>query len=135
MITTIAREQRQEAKRSIIAQIEQGASVQQARTAAAVPIHRATIYRLLKKVRTEGEVAFSDGRHGHPIKLRGAVRTFLIEFCRTSPHTPSPQVQTALQERFGLTVSVSQINRVRATLGLSSRCIRREKKAGSLPIN
>ncbi len=135
MITTIAREQRQEAKRSIIAQIEQGASVQQARTAVAVPIHRATIYRLLKKGRTEGEVAFSDGRHGHPIKLRGAVRTFLIEFCRTSPHTPSPQVQTALQERFGLTISVSQINRVRATLGLSSRCIRREKKAGSLPLN
>ena len=98
-------------------------------------MHRATVYHLLKRVRTEGETAFSDGRHGHPIKLRGEVRTFLIEFCRTSPRTPSPQVQTALRERFGLTVSVSQINRVRATLGLSSRCIRREKKAGNLPIN
>ncbi len=33
MATTIAREQRQAAKRHIIAQIEQGASVQQARAA------------------------------------------------------------------------------------------------------
>jgi transposase len=135
MATTIAREQRQAAKRHIIVQIEQGASVQQARAAIDIPMHRATVYQLLKRARTEGETAFSDGRHGHPIKLRDEVRTFLIEFCRASPPTPSPQVQTALQERFSLTVSVSQINRVRATLGLSSRCIRREKKVGSPPIN
>jgi len=135
MVTMIAREQRQAAKRRLIAQIEQGASVQQAKTTIDIPIHRATVYHLLKRVRTEGETAFSDGRHGHPIKLRGEVRTFLIEFCRASPHTPSPHVQTALQERFGLAVSVSQINRVRATLGLSSRRIQREKKASSLSIN
>lgn len=128
MATTIAREQRQAAKRHIIAQIEQGASVQQARAALDIPMHRTTVYQLLKRVRTKGETAFSDGRHGHPIKLRGEVRTFLIDLCRASPSTPSPVVQAALQERFHLTISISQLNRVRASLGLSSRCIRREKK-------
>jgi transposase len=135
MATTITREQRQAAKRHIIAQIKQGISVQQARATIDIPMHRATVYQLLKRVGTEGETAFSDGRHGHPIKLRGEVRIFLIEFCRASPHTPSPQVQTVLQERFGLTISVSQINRVRAAFGLSSRCIRREKKARNLHFN
>ena len=102
--------------------------MQQARAALDIPMHRTTVYQLLKRVRTKGETAFSDGRHGHPIKLRGEVRTFLIDLCRASPSTPSPVVQAALQERFHLTISISQLNRVRASLGLSSRCIRREKK-------
>ena len=38
---------------------------------------------------------------------------------RQVPHTPSHEVQAQLAERFSLTVSVSQINRVRATLGVS----------------
>jgi transposase len=133
MVMTITREQRKAAKRHLIAQIDQGASVQQAMATIAIPIHRATVYHLLKRVHTEGETAFSDGRHGHPIKLRGEIRTFLIELCQVSPHTPSPHVQTALQERFGLIISVSQINRMRATLGLSNRSIQREKSSEPLP--
>jgi transposase len=135
MQPTITREQRQDAKRQLIEQIAQGTSVRQARAVADVPMHRTTVYRLLKRVRTEGETAFSDGRHGHPIKLRGEVRTFLIDLCQQALSTPSSVMQAALQERFHLTISVSQLNRVRATLGLSSRCIPREKKAGSLHIN
>ena len=42
-------------------------------------MHRTTVYQLLKRMYTEGGMAFSDGRHGHPIKVRGEVRTFLIE--------------------------------------------------------
>lgn len=135
MQPTITREQCQAAKRQLIEQIEQGTSVRQARAVADVPMHRTTVYRLLKRVRTEGETAFSDGRHGHPIKLRGEVRTFLIDQCQQAPSTPSSVVQAALHERFHLTISISQLNRVRASLGLNSRCIRREKKAGSLHLN
>src|SRR5260370_1562755 len=98
MVTMIAREQRQAAKRRLIAQIEQGASVQQAKTTIDIPIHRATVYHLLKRVRTEGETAFSDGRHGHPIKLRVEFRTFVIEFSSASPRTPNPHVQHALHD-------------------------------------
>jgi len=71
MQPTITREQRQAAKRQLIEPIAQGTSVRQVRAVADVPMHRTTVYRLLKRVRTEGEMAFSDGRHGHPIKLRG----------------------------------------------------------------
>jgi transposase len=127
MQPAVSPEQRQAAKRQMMEQIEQGASVQQARSHSAVPMHRATVYRLLKRVRAEGESAFTDGRHGHPIKLRGEVRTFLIEVCQATLSVSSPVVQQAMQKRFGLSISVSQLNRVRASLGLS-RPMPREKK-------
>lgn len=77
-------------------------------------------YRLLRNVRAKGNTALQDGRHGHPIKLRGEARAFLEAFCREIPCTPSPTLQAALRERFDLQVSVSQINRVRAALGVSN---------------
>jgi hypothetical protein len=39
---------------------------------------------------------------------------------RETPCTSSPTLQAALRDRFGLQVSVSQINRVRAALGVSN---------------
>lgn len=135
MQPTVAPEQRQAAKRQMIEQIEQGASVQQARSQSEVHMHRATVYRLLKRARAEGETAYTNQRHGHPIKVRGEVRTFLIEVCQATPSVSSPAVQRAIQERFGLALSVSQLNRVRASLGLSRRPLLREKKAQNLPLD
>ena len=129
----VAPEQRQAAKRQMIERIEQGASVQQARSQSGVRMHRATVYRLLKRVRAEGETAYTDGRHGHPIKLRGEVRTFLIEACQATPSVSSPALQQAIQERFSLCISVSQLNRVRASLVLSRRTMQREKNLISTP--
>ncbi len=133
MPPTVSQEQRQVAKRQLIGQIEQGASVQQARSHSAIPMHRATVYRLLKRVRAEGETAYRDKRHGHPIKVRGEVRAFLIEVCQATPSISSPVVQQAIQERFGLCISVSQLNRVRASLGLSRKWPPREKKVITTP--
>ncbi len=93
MPPTVSPKQRQAAKREMIELIEQGASVQQVRSHRTVPMHRATVYRLLKRVRAEGEVSYTDGRHGHPIKLRGEVRTFLIEHCQAAPSLSSPVLQ------------------------------------------
>lgn len=128
MPSTVSPEQRRAAKRQMMELIERGASVQQARSQGAIPMHRATVYRLLQRVRVQGEAAFTDRRRGHPIKLRGEVRTVLIEMCQATPSVSSPVVQHALQERFGLSISVSQLNRVRASLGLSRRSLPREKK-------
>src|SRR5437773_1215305 len=74
-----------------------------------------------------------DGRHGHPSKLRGEARAFLEATCREAPRTPSPTLRAALRERFNLQVSVSQINRVRAALGVSNHSRRspQEKKGRS----
>ena len=128
MPSTISPEQRQASKRQIMELVEQGASVQQARNQSEVPMHRATVYRLLKRVQAQGEAGYSDGRHGHPIKLRGEVRTFLIESCQTTPSLSSPMLQPLIQERFGIRLSVSQLNRVRASLGLTYHPLPREKK-------
>ncbi|EFH84907.1 helix-turn-helix domain-containing protein [Ktedonobacter racemifer] len=130
MPITVTPELRQAARRELVRQIEQGASVQDARVSSVVSMHRTTVYRLLKRVQREGgEQALIDGRHGHPVKLRGEILTFLIESCQSNPCVSSPVVQRLMQERFGLSISVSQLNRVRASLGLTRRLIPREKKA------
>jgi transposase len=129
MQTTVTTQQRQAARRELVRQIEQGASAREARMSSTVPMHRTTVYRLLKRVQSEGERALTDGRYGHPVKLRGEVLAFVVESCQTNPCISSPTVQRALQERFALAVSVSQLNRVRATLGLSRKPVPREKKA------
>ncbi len=98
MPPTVSQEQRQGAKRQLIGQIEQGASVQQARSHSAME-----------------------------------VRALLIEVCQATPSISSPVVQQAIQERFGLCISVSQLNRVRASLGLSRKLPPREKKVITTP--
>jgi transposase len=135
MQTKVSPEQRQAAKREIVRQIEQGISAKVARMESAVPMHRVTVYRLLKRVQTEGERALTDGRHGHPVKLCGEVLTFLIEQCQANPCVSSPAVQRAMQEHFGSVPSVSQLNRVRARLGLSRRPVPQEKKTSNAPVN
>lgn len=83
MAPIVSPEQRQKAKHRMIELIEHGASVQQSRSQSTVPIYRTTVYRLLKCVQADGENAYTDGRHGHPVKVRGEVRTFLIECCKS----------------------------------------------------
>lgn len=112
--------ERQMARQHLVAAMLAGQSWQEIARAKALPLKRAMAYRLVHAIRTSGDAAFADGRHGHPSKLRGTARAFLEEQCRQAPSTPSSTVQEALRERFALNVSVSQINRVRAVLGLSN---------------
>jgi transposase len=86
-----------------------------------------------KESRTQGEAALQDGRHGHPAKLREAVLQWLQAFCRTSPQTPSREVQAALQEQFGIQVSIGHLNRVRAQLGIGNH-VGRLKKNSKRPV-
>ena len=108
------------ARLQVVEAMEQGLPWHEAAKCAGLQISQSTAYRLRQRMRQGGEQALREGRHGHPIKLRGEVRTFLDEVCRQAPHTPSHEIQTQLAERFSLAVSVSQINRVRATLGVSN---------------
>ena len=108
------------ARVQVVEAMEQGLTWHEAVSCAGIKISQSTAYRLCQRMRQGGEQALREGRHGHPIKLRGEVHTFLEETCRQSPHTPSHEIQTQLAERFSLQVSVSQINRVRAMLGVSN---------------
>ena len=128
MLTIMTAEARRAAKQQLLADLQDGYSVQETRARASLPWHPVTIYRLQQRLRANPALALEDGRHGHPVKLRGEVRDWLVAFCQAAPHMPSHAVQVALQERFGLLVSISQLNRVRAVLGLSSRT--RGKKTG-----
>jgi transposase len=129
MPITVTPDQRRAAKQQILAALQQGHSVSEARTSSPLPMHLVTVYRFRRRVQADPVAALEDGRHGHPVKLRGAIRQWVLEFCRNAPHTPSQVVQAALHERFGLVVSISQLNRFRAAHGISSRM--RGEKAGS----
>jgi transposase len=92
-------------------------------------MHRTTVYRLLKRVGQEGEQAFSERRHGHPVKLRGEVLTWLLDYCQSHASVSSSELQHLIAERFNLSVSVSQLNRARAAHGVRRVPPLREKQA------
>jgi transposase len=124
------KEQRRTAKAHLVTGMQAGQSWQTAAAQAGLPISQSNAYRLWGAFRQRGVTALEDGRHGHPSKLRGEAGTFLEDSCRKTPQTPSSTIQTALRERFDLRVSISQINRVRAALGVSNHSKKspREKK-------
>jgi transposase len=103
----------------------------EARRRYSVPMHRTTVYRLLKRVEKEGEHTFVERRHGHPTKLREEVLTFVLEYCQNHTSAASREVQCLVAERFGIMMSISQLNRVRAAHGLSRKNPPGEKKAAN----
>ena len=123
------RQARRSAKLELVRQVELGATASEARRYCPVPMHRTTVYRLLKCVECEGDRALAERRHGHPAKLRGGVLAFVLDYCQHHVSAASREVQNLVAERFGIMVSVSQLNRVRAAHGLSRQVPRREKKA------
>ena len=129
MQATVTPQQRQAAKREIVKQIEQGASTYEVRGRCPVPMHRTTVYRLLKRVQCEGEHAFVERRHGYPVKLRGDGLIWMLDYCQKHASAASRELQRLMAERFGLSVSISQLNRVRAAHGLSRQAPPREKES------
>jgi transposase len=114
------KEQSFEARVQLTARMQQGQFWIASAAATGLHVSQSTAYRLLQGYRMRGKAALRDGRHGHPSKLREAARTLLEEQCRQAPQTPSSSIQGELREHFDLSVSVSQINRVRAALGISN---------------
>jgi len=129
MSSNVTPEQRRRGKREIITAVQQGVSASVARDRSGLPIHRTTVYRLLKRAQSEGEDILVDGRHGHPVKMRGEALALVRDHCQANPSVSSSHVQLLLEERLRLRISISQLNRVRARLGLTRKSVPREKKA------
>ena len=108
------------ARVQVVEAMEQGLSWHEAAKRAGLQISQSTAYRLRQRMRQGGEQALREGRHGHPVKLRGEIRQWLEQTCRQAPSTPSHEIQAQLAQQFSLQVSVSQLNRVRAMLGVSN---------------
>lgn len=100
-----------------------GQSWQTAVAESQLHMSRATAYRLVQQARNEDKATmpFLDDRHGHPYKVTEPVQVWINEVCGKNRQLPSSRVQSELKSRFGVAVSVSQINRVRATLGVSNQ--------------
>ena len=64
MSLVVTMDQRQAVRREMIQQMEQGATASDVRRLCPIPIHRTTVYRLLKRVEREGEQAFVERRLG-----------------------------------------------------------------------
>lgn len=111
------------ARLQLIGRMLAGQSWQTAAAESQLPISRATAYRLVQQARNEDKAPqiFLDDRHGHPYKVTEPVQVWINEVCSENRQMPSSRVQRELKRRFGVAVSVSQINRVRATLGVSNQ--------------
>jgi transposase len=96
----------------------QGQPWPQALANAGLPIRRAAAYNLERRYRQQGAAALDDDRHGHPSKLRGEVRHWLLTTCQVHPEYPAHQIQQLLLTDVGLAISTSQIRRVRRAVGL-----------------
>jgi transposase len=109
------------ARLQLIGRMLAGQPWQMAAAESQLQICRATAYRLVQYARDEEKAPqiFLDDRHGHPYKLTAPVQAWISEFCTNNPQLPSSRVQSELKSCFGIVVSVSQINRVRAKLGVS----------------
>src|SRR5579872_6504259 len=70
------------AKMLLISLMQTGSPWHKASATAGLQISRSTAYRLLQAVRTRGEEALQDGRHGHPTKLREGILQWLVAACR-----------------------------------------------------
>ncbi len=111
------------ARLQLIGRMFAGQSWQTAVAQNQLNISRSTAYRLVQYARDEDKVTmpFLDDRHSHPYKLTEPVQVWINEVCSEKRQVPSSRVQSELKSRFGVAVSVSQINRVRATLGVSNQ--------------
>jgi len=111
------------ARLQLIGRMFAGQSWQTAVAQSQLNISRSTAYRLVQRARDEDKapLVFLDDRHGHPYKLTEPMQIWINELCSENRQIPSSRVQSELKSRFGVAVSVSQINRVRATLGVSNQ--------------
>src|SRR5260370_33531728 len=109
-----------------------GHSWQTAVSQSGLHISRSTAYRLRQLARDEDKAAlvFLDDRHGHPYKVTESVRVWMVEFCTTNPQVASSRIQAELKTSFGIAVSVSQINRVRAASGVTTKGLSQIQEQG-----
>jgi len=91
------KEQKRAAKKQMMELMQAGHQWQEAEKQAGVQTSRSTAYRWWQAYRNQGESAWQDGRHGHPIKAREPVLHWLESMDRQAPQTSSRVVQRSLK--------------------------------------
>jgi transposase len=121
-------EPRQRAKKQMMVLMQAGHGWQEAARLSGVRTSRSSAYRWFHEFRKCGEAACHLGRHGHPAKMRAPLLQWLEGWCRAHPQAPSSLLQKELQEHFGVVISITHLNRLRAALGLARQAVERKKK-------
>lgn len=114
-------QERYQAKLHLVAAMQAGKSWQAAAQEAQLPISRDSAYRLARWAKEAGSERLREGRHGHQWKLRGAVREWLEQHYQEHPTATAATVQILLHEQWGVTLSMTHLNRFRATLRAAGR--------------
>lgn len=96
-----------------------GVNWEDARREAGVWVSRSGAYWFLDQYCQRGEQALDDRRRGQAYKLCGDRLEWLLARSREKPEITSQELQAEIREMYGLRVSTSQINRVRAAHGVS----------------
>lgn len=112
------RDQHRTARATCVALMQAGQSWQQAVAASGLPIGRSAAYALVQRVKKDGDAALVERRCGHAHKLRPPIRDWIVTTCQADPHIPSHRLQPMITAQFAVTISISQINGVRAVLGV-----------------
>jgi len=112
------RSPRRAARATCVALMQAGRSWQDAVTASGLPIGRSAAYALLQRVRQDGDAALEERRCGHAHKFQPQLQDWIVATCQADPHIPSHRLQARIATQFGLTVSISHLNAMRATRGV-----------------
>ena len=118
----------QTTKRLVIDAMAAGVPWDVARQRAKAPISRATAFRWQARFRTAGDAVFQEQRHGHAWLVTPPVQDWIAAYCQAHPHTPSHALKILLAAELDCTVSVTQLNRIRARLKVTYQRPRHEKK-------
>ncbi len=113
----------------LVSQMQQGVNWQIAAQTANLKISCANAQRLFELYQQEPGAVLVDGRKGHRSKFTPAICEWLGQKCQQAPELSSTKLQAEIKAKFGLSVSKSQINRVRAELGQSKPTATLKKSA------
>jgi len=108
-------------RKTIVDAVLLGKSHDEARALVDIGVSERSIYRWLEWHREHGDEGLKDNRHGVVWKMTDELRSWLIEAFEDNPKWSARQLQEQVQETFGIKVSISHINQMRADAGLSRR--------------
>lgn len=120
-------EERCAARATCVALMQAGHPWHEAVATASLPLRRSGAYALLQRVNTQGQIALTERRRGQFHTFTPQLRTWIQDTCQADPHIPSHRLQLQIAAQFGITVSISHLNAVRACLGV--RYLRPKKTA------
>jgi transposase len=108
-------------KAQMVAGMQEGLSWKEVIARKGITSSRATLYRWVQRTTQGGQDGLQDRRRGHPFKFREEVCSWLTEYYQANPRATGNVVQHLVQERFDLSLSVTHLNRFRATLRAEGR--------------